>query len=83
MILITSLHLSLHHSVTIDFLKGDHDGLTHNGLDIIMKTSHVVFLEGAGREGGGANIEMILYLGKSDCVNSEVYAPKSHLEVKT
>ena len=48
-----------------------------------MKASHVVCQEGQGERARRANIEMMLCPGKSDCVNSEVYAPKSHLEVKT
>ena len=46
----------------------------HVGFDIIMQISHVVCQ--------GANIKMMLFLGKSAGLNSEVSAPKSHLRAK-
>ena len=46
----------------------------HVGFDIIMQISHVVCQ--------GANIKMMLFLRKSAGLNSEVFAPKSHLRAK-
>ena len=47
-------------------------------FDIIIQISHVVY-RGRGR---GANVEMIPFLGKSACLNSDVSAPRSHLKAK-
>ena len=44
------------------------------GFDIVMQISHVVCQ--------GANIKMMRFLRKSAGLNSEVSAPKSHLEPK-